>query len=248
MGHDWLWKQDELEDNHTNMQQQKTTEHVLYRKNGAVMYTVIYGQLHPEIITIAKRSTNPDFPTVQQEQDVVGLLNILQSICFQYLTSSKVDPFSEHLEIQTSTLSYVQTKGVTNNNFGEAVLDQVTAAQSQYSVFVFREQYHIKVMSDDGLSSGLVDYYNLGTDDKRKVYDEKAQQLVCAWLIINNSLSNKTCIFLREQHVLNQLNYPNNVIEAVAMITLFGNDNGGGKANNNNSNTNKLQMLLYQSI
>ena len=60
-------KQDELEDNHTNMQQQQTTEHALYRKNGAAMYTVMYGQLHPKIITITKRSTSPDFTTVQQE-------------------------------------------------------------------------------------------------------------------------------------------------------------------------------------
>ena len=60
-------KQDELEDNHTNIQQQKTTEHALYHKNGAAMYTVMYGQLYPEIINIAKRSTNPDFATVQQD-------------------------------------------------------------------------------------------------------------------------------------------------------------------------------------
>ena len=76
-----------------------------------------------------------------------------------------MDPFSEHLKIQTSTLSYVQTKGVTNNNFGEAVLDQVTAAQSQCGVFVFGEKYHIKVLSDDGLFGGFVDYYALSTDD-----------------------------------------------------------------------------------
>ena len=32
----------------------------------------------------------------------------------------------------------------------------------------FGEQYHIKVLSDDGLSS-LTDYFNLGTDAKRDV-------------------------------------------------------------------------------
>ena len=51
-------KQDELEDNHTNLQRQKTTEHGLYRKNGAAMYTVMFGQLHPEIITIASNISN----------------------------------------------------------------------------------------------------------------------------------------------------------------------------------------------
>ena len=133
-------KQDELEDNHTDIQRQKTTEHALYCKNGAALFIVMYGQLHPKIITIAKQSTSPDFTTVQQEQDVVGLLSILQSICVKNLTSSRVDPYSEHLKIQASTLSYVQTKDVSNDNFGDAILDQVTAAQSQCGNFVFGEQ------------------------------------------------------------------------------------------------------------
>ena len=175
---------------------------------------------------------------------MVGLLNILQSICVQNLTSSKVDPFSEHLKIQASTLSYVQKKDVTKNNFGEAILDQVTAAQSQYGVFVFGEQYHIKVLNDDGLSGGLVDYYNLGTSDERKVYDEKVRQLVYARLIINTSLSNKTHIFLREKYVVNQSNYPDTVVEAVAMITSFGNADSGGRGNNNNNNTNKTPKAI----
>ena len=175
----------------------KTTEHGLYHKNGAAMYTVLCGQLHPDIITITKQSTNPDFMTIQRDQDVVGLLKILQAICVQNLTGSKVDLFAEHLKILASTLSYVQRKVKINNEFGDAIIDQVTAAQSQYGVFSFREQYHIKVLSDDGLS-GLTDYFNLGTDAEREQYDELARQLVCAWLIINNSLSNKIHVFLQE--------------------------------------------------
>ena len=153
-------KQDELEDNHSNLQRQKTTEHALYRKNGAAMYTVLYGQLHPDIITIAKRSTTSSFLTVQQDCDVVGLLKILRSICVQNLTRSKVDPFSEHLKILSSTLSYAQKKGESNNEFGDAVIGQVSATQSQCGVFAFGEHYHIKVLNDGGLSS-LTDYFSL---------------------------------------------------------------------------------------
>ena len=69
-------KQDELEENHTSMQRQKTMEEELYHKEGAVMYTVLYGQIHPDIITIAKQSTTPNFKTIQQKQkhDVVSLV------------------------------------------------------------------------------------------------------------------------------------------------------------------------------
>ena len=94
------------------------------------------------------------------------------------------------------------------------------------------------MLSDDGLSGGLADYCNLGTDDKREVYDVKARQLVCAQLISNSSLSNKTRIFLGEQYVVNQSNYLDTVVEAAAMITLFGNAYSGGGRGNNNNNTN----------
>ena len=36
-------KQEEAKDNYSNMQRQKLTEHALYCKNGAAMYTVLYG-------------------------------------------------------------------------------------------------------------------------------------------------------------------------------------------------------------
>ena len=64
-----------------------------------------------------------------------------------------------------------------------------------------------------------------------------ARQLVCARLIVSNSLSSKTRIFLKEQYVVNQSNYPDTVVEVVAMITSFGNnDKGGGRGNHNNTN------------
>ena len=115
----------------------------------------------------------------------------------------------------------------------------MTATQSQCGNYVFGEQYHLKVLGDDGLSN-LTDYFGLGTDTEREAYDKKARQLVCAWLIVNNSLSNKTHLFLREQFVVNHSNYPDTVAEAVAMITSFGNESGGGKGGKtNNNNTNK---------
>ena len=233
--------QEELEDNYSNMQRQKLTDHALYHKNGAAMYTVLYGQIHADIITIAKRSVSPDFMTVQKDSDVVGLLKILRSICVQNLTGSKVDPYSEHLKILSSTLSYAQKKGESNNKFGDAVNDQVPTAQSRCGVFVFGEHYHIKVLNDGGLSD-LKDYFSLDQDGKDK-YDELARQLICARLIINNSLSAKTHTFLKEQYVVNQSNYPNNVIEAVAMITSFGNDDITGRGNNN-KNTNKISKAI----
>ena len=100
-------KQEEAEDNYSNIQRQKLTEHALYRKNSAAMFTVLYGQLHSEIITIAKQSTAPDFTTMHKERDVVGLLSILCDICVQNLTGTKVDPYLEQLRILTSTLSCV---------------------------------------------------------------------------------------------------------------------------------------------
>ena len=59
-------KQDELEDNHSNMQHQKTTEHVLYHKNGAALYTVLYGQLHPISLLLPHVLLRPSLPMSKQ--------------------------------------------------------------------------------------------------------------------------------------------------------------------------------------
>ena len=89
------------------------------------MFIMLYGQLHSDIITIAKRSISPDFKTVHKDRDVVSLLSILRSVCVQNLTRSKVDPYLEHLKIITTTLSDAQKKGASNHNFGDTVHDQV---------------------------------------------------------------------------------------------------------------------------
>ena len=96
------------------------------------------------------------------------------------------------------------------------------------------ENYHMKVLSDDGVSD-LNDYFSFDQTKKDK-YDTLARQLVCARLIINNSLSSKTRTYLKEHYVVNQSNYPDTVVKAVAMITSFENDNMGRDKGDNNTN------------
>ena len=108
-----------------------------------------------------------------------------------------MDPYLEQFKILTSTLSYVQKKGVSNNDFDDAIHDQVLAAQSQCGAFAVGENYHTKVLSDDGVSN-IKDYFSFNQTKKDK-YDTLVRQLICARLIINNSLSSKTRIYLKEQ-------------------------------------------------
>ena len=230
---------DIAEDNYSNTQRQKLTEHALYRKNSAALYVVLYGQPHSDIITIAKNSST--YTTMHKERDVVVLLTTLRDICIQHLVGTKVDPLLEQIRMLTSTLSYVQKKNLSNHDFGDAIYDQVLAAQSQCGTFAFGENYHLKVLKRDGIRD-LIGYSTL-TAEKRVEYDELAQQLICARLIVNNSLSEKTRIFLKEQFVVNQNNYPDVVVNTVAMITAFGhghvsgpnNNKGGGGGNNNDA-------------
>ena len=112
-------------------------------------------------------------------------------------------------------------------------------SQSQCGVFAFGENDHIKVLTDDGVS-GLKDYFF--DQDRKDKFDELALQLVCTCLITNSSISSKTCTFLKEQYVVNQSNYSDTVIEAVAMITSFGNDDIIGRSNN--KNTNKIPKAI----
>ena len=116
-------KQEELEDNYNNKLRQKLAKHALYQKNDVGLFIVLYGQLHSNIVTIAKYSIIHLFATVHKESDVVGLLSILRLICVQNLTGSKVDLYLEQLKILSSTLSYAQSKCISNHDFGDAVHD-----------------------------------------------------------------------------------------------------------------------------
>ena len=171
-------KQEESEDNYNNKLRQKLVEHSLYRKNGATFFIILYCQLHRDIVTIVMISIVPFFNAVHRESDVVCLLSILHLICVQNLTGSKVNPYLEQLKILSSTLSYGQTKGISNHDFDEAVHDQVLAAQSQCGAFVFGDNCHAKILSDDGFFS-LKDYSSFD-DTKKDKYDKFARELMCS--------------------------------------------------------------------
>ena len=85
------------------------------------------------------------------------------------LSRSKVDPYLEQMKILSTTLSHVQTKGMSYHDFGDAIYDQILAAQSQCGVFAFGDNYHAKVLSDDGYTS-LSDYFSFDQPKKDK-YD-----------------------------------------------------------------------------
>ena len=98
--------------------------------------------------------------------------------------------------------------------------------ESQCSVFIFGDNYHTKVLNDDSYID-LSTYFSFDQAKKER-YDELAWQLICLRLIVKNSLSMKTCTYLKEQYVVNQSNYPNTMVDPVAMITSFGNGGGDG--------------------
>ena len=133
--------------------------------------------------------------------------------------------------------------GISNNDFGDAVLDQVLATTSQCNVFVFEENYCTKVLCDD---SGLkfANYHALDQSGKDK-YDDAARELVAPHLIIKNSLYTRAGLYLKDQYFVNQLNHPNTVIAVVAVITSFGSPGGkdGNGGNTNISNTDAIISL-----
>ena len=90
------------------------------------------------------------------------------------------------------------------------------------------------MLSNDGFTS-LKNYFSFDQIKKYK-YDKLAREFVCFCLIINNNLSSKTRKYLSEQYVINQSNYPNMVVKAVAMITSFGNDDVYRVRGNKNTN------------
>mmetsp|Transcript_40073 Transcript_40073/g.43480 ORF Transcript_40073/g.43480 Transcript_40073/m.43480 type:complete len:101 (+) Transcript_40073:1-303(+) len=89
----------ESEDNYNNKIRQNLNKKALYYKHGKALYDLNDGQLHNNIIAVAKNSTNPIFETINKEQDVVYLLSILLSVCVEKLPGPKVDPHLYTLQI-----------------------------------------------------------------------------------------------------------------------------------------------------
>ena len=156
------------------------------------------------------------------------------------LAGSKVDPYLEQLKLLSTTLSYSQTKGKYNQDLCDTVYVQILATQRQYGVFVFGDNYHPKVLSDDE-NFILKDFSSDQTNTNK--YDKAAQERVAFRLIINNSLSSKSCPYIKDKLVVNQSNYSNTVVKAVTIITLFRSDVGDG----GNNNTHKIPKKLYLS-
>ena len=156
-----------------------------------------------------------------------------------------MDPHYHVLRIISSTLTYVQKKGISNNNFGDTVLDQILATTSQCSVFVFGENYHAKVLRDNG-GLTLANYHILDRSGENKYYS-LARKLVASRFTVKNNQSSRARTYLKDQYFLNQANCLDKIIEAVTMIISFGKNSGssgsGGGGDKNTSETDAIVSL-----
>ena len=82
-----------------------------------------------------------------------------------------MDPHYEVLQIIPSTLSCTQKKGISNNKFGDAVINQVLATISQCSAFMFKENHHAKVLRNDG-NLALINCHRF-VQSKKDKYEER---------------------------------------------------------------------------
>ena len=145
------------------------------------------------------------------------------------------------IHIISITLAHTKKQGISNSNFGDAVIDQVLATTSQCGVFAFRENYHVKVLCDDG-SLTFATYHGLD-HSKKDLYDNLACKFVASCLIIKNSLSKHAHTYLNEQYYVNQTNYPNTMITEVVLITSFG-WNSGSVGGGGDKDINKPVAIL----
>ena len=120
----------------------------------------------------------------------VYLLSILLSVCDENLPGPKVNPHLYTLQIISSTRSntcFANNRGTFNIDYGDTVVDQVLVTRNQHGIFVFRENYHSKVLVNDD-DFILTNYYTLDQLGNNK-YGSVASELVVPRLIIENSPS-----------------------------------------------------------
>ena len=111
-------------------------------------------------------------------------------------------------------------RGISNTDFGDTAVDQGLASWIQRGVLVFGENYHSKVLVNDG-NLTLTNYHTLDQSGNDK-YDTVASEFVVPRLIIENSPSTPVSMYLRDQYFVNQSKVVNGY---------------GGDKNTSNTNT-----------
>ena len=152
------------------------------------------------------------------------------------------------LQIISATKSntcFVNDRGIPNIDFNDTAIDQVLTTWTQHGVLVFGENYHSKVLANDG-NLTLTNYHTRNQSGNDE-YDTVASELIVPCLIIDNSPWTQALMYLRDQYFVNQSNYPNTVITASTMITSFGIDFvpmvNGDKGDKNTNNTNTIVSI-----
>lgn len=109
----------------------ESIQKVLYCKHSEALCKIPCSQLHSDNIVAAKKTTSPLSETVNSKEYGMGLLFFtFVSMC------QELDPKYYAIPIIFFTFTYTHKNGISNSDFGDAVLDQVIYITSQCGFFL----------------------------------------------------------------------------------------------------------------
>ena len=90
---------------------------------------------------------------------------------------------------------------------------------SQYRVFVFRENYQKKVLTNNSLN--LTTYQTTMVQVDKDKCKDLACKLIASRFIVKNCTSSCARTYLKENYFVNEKNYPLTIVATVALIVFF---------------------------
>ena len=211
----------QLTKNHETLIRIQMNDLAKYEGNCRNLFYIVRGQIDPRMMELL--TVDPSYEQILEDEDLIEFLKLIKNACNS--NSGEIRTFGPN-EWMTSAYS-TPVRQISKNSkkvlpireYVQMVIDKYMALTSKNGRFVYGTNFWDHVLKKDGKT--FEDYMVMNKADKQK-YDDLANDLITATLIIQNCGQPNLLRHLSNQFATNNQDcYPENPIEAAALLDTF---------------------------
>ena len=190
-----------------------------YEIDGKSLFHILKGQV--DATTIGKLEHKSEYNKIQDDEDVIGLLELLKESCSSNQGGTMTDgPTKMIRSLRTLLVTKQNPHGLPNlstTEYRDILRDNYETARSQCGNHMLGIKQHEYVLKKDGKK--YADYVNMPANE-RKTVDAKVDDMLMARLMIEgSSQENGISLHLKNQYSTGSKScYPETLSDAVGMI------------------------------
>ena len=154
-----------------------------YEEFSKGLFETTIGQLHDKVLATCRQDKSR-WTAIESDNDLIGLLQMVEKICTQNKAGKKVYVPYENIFTLEKCLSFKQRNDKTTTEFAAQVNVMYDSVIHQNGRTSFGESFLVTVLERHGLC--ISDYTNL-TQELHDPYDYETRDLIVAMLILKNS-------------------------------------------------------------